>query len=711
MGNRYWYQKPMRILQTVLREIDADGYDPQSVVSYMERGHYNVLVVNAGGIFDFFQNTLPTSNIVTQMGKRDILREITEACHEKGYYVIARVDFRGVKREVYERCPSDWFAKDENGNTRRCAVTSMELFAPCYNSYYRNEYAAEFLDTLMRDYNLDGIWHNALLIDGICYCDRCREEYRKATGRELPIEGDPAFTEEDFDAYWAWKADCASRNMELLRSVVKKYGEDKTYSAEVFNMFSVERPKKTGVNLYSAADHFDYLVDVAFLTENAKFVTLEDFEYAEILVRFLRNLDRSKQPVILYGTNGTSHRLVKDPVEDLRIWMWEITSLGGGFWNCVFNGMHPGVTEDKRNADLSVPMYKFIDDNTDLICDMYPVHEAVILYSESSKTQAGNDDLNKDGYAAEIRGFVSCLTDNHIQYGFVDDRSLSIENLKDAQVLILPNDVCLSDSQIETIRDYVASGGNLIASYNTSLYDIDSSGAVFQRKDFALSDMFGVTFERNEESIYDCYQWVNEPDSPVLTGITSTTLLPINWNTAVVKAVGCSAPALFVPIVKNQPPEQAWRTVYKSDNPSIAVNSYGKGKVVYFASQIGKCVYTDGHDDFRDLLGNVFSMLIGERAVNTDAPESVHVNMIKKENDSCVDIILSLINETSAVKRPIRSLVPVRNINLEIPVMKGEISVKPLYGSVSFESAGKALHLHLDELTDFCSVWIQIKKL
>nr|MBA2760915.1 hypothetical protein [Segetibacter sp.] len=73
----FWYQKPLRIMHTVLREIDAKKYDANAVVDYLRKGGYNTLCVNAGGIVDFFQNPLPAANVNKLMGSRDILKEIT----------------------------------------------------------------------------------------------------------------------------------------------------------------------------------------------------------------------------------------------------------------------------------------------------------------------------------------------------------------------------------------------------------------------------------------------------------------------------------------------------------------------------------------------------------------------------------------------------------------------------------------------------------
>ena len=44
-------------------------------------------------------------------------------------------------------------------------------------------------------------------------------------------------------------------------------------------------------------------------------------------------------------------------------------------------------------------------------------------------------------------------------------------NLQGVRVLVLPNVACLSDRAAEVVRRFVHSGGGLIATFETSLYD------------------------------------------------------------------------------------------------------------------------------------------------------------------------------------------------------------------------------------------------
>ena len=173
----FWYQKPLRIMHTVLRESDARDYDARAVVDYLKKNGSNTLCVNAGGIVDFFQNPLPAANLNSYMGKRDILKEITTACRTEGIQVIGRVDFRGVEEHIYKKFPG-WFKKDAEGNPVQTNYTRPRLYESCFMGQYRNEYANEFIAYVMKNYSLDGIWHNAPGFNGICYCSHGCEAIR-----------------------------------------------------------------------------------------------------------------------------------------------------------------------------------------------------------------------------------------------------------------------------------------------------------------------------------------------------------------------------------------------------------------------------------------------------------------------------------------------------------------------------------------------------
>lgn len=689
----YWYQQPMRLLQTVLRQPDAANYDVDSLVRYMQQVHSNVLVINGGGIVDYFQNTLPMANINPYIGDRDLLAEIVEGCHNAGIKVIARVDFRGVHQERYNLHP-DWFAKDENGAPIILDYTAPELYAPCYNGYYRTEHSVAFISQLFEKYHVDGIWHNSVNFHHTCYCDKCQELFQDSNQKKLPIESS---SKDEWEAYYKWNEKIANKQLSLMRSTVKKYGEDKSYAAEVFDMYRVEQQKHTGINLYSAAEYFDFSVTVSFIANNSSPVVYKDIYYPSAIVRFLKSLEPDKSPVILFGGNGTEHRYIYDPPVDSRIWLWEAAGTGGGFWNCYFNGSFPANTLDRRNAYMAKDAYQYVHENEALIQKLQPVTDIGIFYSKATGQILGDDD-----FSLPVKGTLRLLEEGHYQYGFISDRNLTKQQLAGFKVLIMPNVVGLSNDHATIIREWVKEGGKLIATFQTSLFDDQGT----QLNDFLLGDVFGVSYDGIvENTAMDCYQKVVTRNQ-LLKGFEQTRLLHNGGNTLMVNANNDAITITgFLPKINNQPPENAFPLTWSTNNPIVVENTFGKGRVVYFANEVAKLNYTIGHPDYRDLMMNSINSLLGKSEIlTTNAPASVHVYLNKTVTNP--DIYqLSLVNASSTGHRPFRDIVKVSGITVDLPF---EVKyMESLFdGNPDFSLKGKTIII--DDLYEFCAVKLGI---
>ena len=705
-GQDFWYEQPLRIVQTVLREVDARDYDTEALREYLLETHANTLVINAGGIVDFFQNPLPAANLNPFLNGRDLLREIVNVCHQENIKVIGRIDFRGVEKHVYEEHP-DWFGVNQDGSPMTLDYTTPELYAPCYLSYYRNEHAKEFIGYIIENYELDGIWHNSVHVRDLCYCERCRDSFREKTGKEIPAEDAP---EGSLDEYYLWKEGIAEQYLKSMRETVKSYGEDKAYSAEVFGMFDVDLPKQSGIDLYSGARYFDFLLSVGFLSENTTEISYKDLGHPANHIRFLQSLEPGKQAVILFGTNGTSHRYIADPVEDLKIWMWETISMGGGLWNCNFTGANPASTLDRRNAFLTREPYAFIEKHREILRDQKAYAPIRILYSRDTRNLTGNEDRDPDDFGNAIMGIEKVLMEDHRPFGFLPDFRLDSAGLSGCELLILPDVACLSDRQLAVIRSYVKNGGKLLATYSTSLYDQDGQ----RREDFGLSALFGCSAEPGLfDTRKDSYQYIVHRNS-LLEGFENTEMLMNGGKTLRCIQAGETSKVLtaLVPQLNNQPPEKAWRDTLPINLPVMLSNVWGKGKVIYFANQPDRLSIHPGHNDFRALLKNSFKELQPLRWLSTNAPESVHINVTKSTDQKCY--MVTLINLSSAPERPIRSLIPVRDVSIEINLPDGEsylsheILRKESDVRISKKSRQK-IEIELEELSEMVSFLISVE--
>jgi hypothetical protein len=691
----YWYHKPMRILQTVLRQTDAASYNVDSLVHYMTAVHANTLVVNGGGVVDFFQNSLPMANINPFIGKRDLLAEIVEGCHKANIKVITRVDFRGVHKDRYEQHP-DWFAKDEKGNPVILNYTTPELYAPCYNGYYRNEHAVEFIELLMSKYHVDGIWHNAVNSHNACYCERCKSDYLIKTGKALPVKSS---SKEDWEEYYKWNESSAEKQLALMRSTVKNYGDDKTYAAEVFDMYKIEQQKETGISLYSAAEYFDFLVIVAFIADNTEKIEYKDIYYPAAIVKFLKSLKPEKAPVILFGGNGTEHRYIAAAPLDTRLWMWESAASGGGFWNCYFNGYYPANAPDARNAFITSDAYKYLKDNSDILQNLQPVTDIGVMYSKPSGELVGDNDFEES-----MRGVQRLLEENHYQYGFISDRQISSEKLKQFKILFLPDVAALSTENIRIIEEWVKDGGKLISTFKTSLFD--ETG--LQRKDFGLNKVFGVSYlNQIVNTSTDCYQKIVTRND-LVKGMELTTLLHNGGMTILTKTLpGAEVITGYLPKINNQPPEYAYPADWDPKYPVMVINKSGKGESVYFANQVDKLNFSVGHPDYDQLLCNSIDHLLGQQIVlKTNAPVSVHV-YLNRDSKNTKTFQLSLVNTSGIAQRPLRDLIPVCNITVELPFVVGSVDI--LYKTDNLPVKIKNNKLTIDHLEEFCSVKIIAK--
>ena len=658
MNDRHWYREQLRIVQTVLREVDAVDYDPKGVIDYLESVRANALVVNGGGVVDFFEHDLAAANPNRLMTNARMLDDVVEEAHARDIRVIFRVDFRGVEKHVYDRMPH-WFGMKADGSPLR---NTGGVYGPCFNSIYMNDYATAFVAKLFERFGIDGIWENALpAIRGVCYCPACRARYRDEAGGEIPEEGD--FHSDAFAAYRERKGAWADEHLQKMSGTVKSFGDDKAYVGEIFGMYHVENVLQSGVDLYNAREYFDFYVSPTFLMHPRFRNTFDDFSYAASNCRFMKSLARGRQVVMLYGNNGGAWRYVADPSFEVRLWLWEAVSAGAGLWNCLFVGQHPGAGPDRRNARLESDVYGFLEEHEDTLTHQEPLGEIGLFFSRPSRDRFGSDDEDRDGYGVFTRGAEQALIESHRLYRYLPDVDLSTDGLAGYRAVVLPNAACMSDEQIRVLTEYVESGGGLVATYETSRYDVDGR----LRETFGLAHLFGCDPAGHTiDTAVDSYQLIRRPGHELLEGLEDTDVLLNGGRTLLCTlrdATEHERVATYIPPIPNQPPEKAWRETMETDYPTIVASRVGRGRVVYFANQVDRLVHAHGHTDFRRLVANAVRWAGGgDPLVTTNAPPSVHVSVNRVPDG----YVVHLVNTTLSGHRAADRAVPVHDLELTL---------------------------------------------
>jgi hypothetical protein len=318
--------------------------------------------------------------------------------------------------------------------------------------------------------------------------------------------------------------------------------------------------------------------------------------------------------------------------------------------------------------------------------------------------------MEGDDFGTEIRGFENVLMENHIPNDFILDDQVSKEHLKKYQLVILPNVRCMSDKEVAVLKDYVRDGGNLIATYSTSLYDEVGK----ERDNYGLSELFGVAYAgKKENTRRDNYQYILNKKHPLVAADSSQTELLFNAGfTALCKPTGnANVICTWVPTIQNQPPDKSWVEKFSTEFPTIVENKYGKGKVLYFANQPDILSYQVGHQDPINLLLRSVRYLAGNSIqLHSNAPSSVNIGLTKSLIKPG-QYILSLVNTTSGPVRPVRELIPVDNINVRLRLDGRSVAnhkVLRCQGSCAVKTNGQNVDLNISRLEDFASVYIQM---
>lgn len=110
--DRWWQGKPMRLIQTNLREIDAD-VDLDEYFEELKQFSTNVLLFNTGGINASYPTDLEFHYRNPYL-KDDFLGRVITRAHNEGIKVIARFDFSRLNEEIALHKP-EWLYNSTKG--------------------------------------------------------------------------------------------------------------------------------------------------------------------------------------------------------------------------------------------------------------------------------------------------------------------------------------------------------------------------------------------------------------------------------------------------------------------------------------------------------------------------------------------------------------------------------------------------------------------
>ena len=115
-----------------------------------------------------------------------------------------------------------------------------------------------------------------------------------------------------------------------------------------------------------------------------------------------------------------------------------------------------------------------------------PLAEVAVVFSRSSLDFRGRGSWEEGDYSDGFLGMLMLLLESRIPFRVVTERELG--HLAEFQAVLAPGWEAMSEKAAEALRGYVATGGILVATGETSLYEEWGR----RRDDFLLADLLGV---------------------------------------------------------------------------------------------------------------------------------------------------------------------------------------------------------------------------
>jgi hypothetical protein len=688
-----WFDRPMRWAQLNLVEDDVAKMDRQYWLGYFRTIHADALCLSAGGVVAFYPTKIQYHHRSKWLkGHEDFWPVMLEGCRKQNMVVLARTDPHATYDDVAEAHP-DWISVGPDGK-RRPHPDYPGMWLTCTLGPYNLDFMTEVTQEIAELYDIDGIFANRWTGNGMCYCEHCRQDFRTAYSQDLPRDHNPR--DPVYRNYLAWEQGRRFEIWEKWDGVIRKARPNARYIANSGGGAT------SGLNMKKVGE----LAPTLFADRQCRERVMVPWANGKNGKEYRSTLGNKAIGGIFNVGIVSPYRWLnstKSPAET-RLWVQDGMANGLRPW---FN-MVSGQLHDRRGQKVIEDLYVWHYQNEKYFRNTAPVARIGIVYSQqTAQFYAGAADLHRLVEDPQL-GMYQALIEARIPFEMVHELNLDAANLSRFKTLILPNIAALSDQQCQQLRDYVKSGGSLVATYETSLCDEQGN----PRADFGLAGLFGASFVsrvNGKAPLQNTYLYP-EKSSPYYSALLKNledadTIIGGTWQINVKTHPGGQPPPLSrIPAVANLPMEKTFWTVDKTDIPDVLMNQIGAGRVVYFPWDIDRVYWEVMAYDHALLLRNAIEWATNEPPPLRVEGQGMFDATAWLQKDSMTVHLVNLTNPM-AMRPQMHELIasPPQRIEVEIPKGKRVAKVHALMngGPVPHTRSGDTLKFQVPSVLDY----------
>jgi len=597
-ATRPWQEKIRRVGQSNMTEHDPAVMNVEEWADYWHSTKAEIVFVSVTGILAFYPSKVKFHRHGKYLNGRDFFGECVTAAKKRGMRVVARMSPDLNWGDALAAHP-EWAMRHQDGSVQ-FNDEEPRLFQTCMFSTYMDEYIPAIMREINSLYDVDCFYTNGWPPIGSlpeCHCAICSN---------LPAAGTPA--------YWAVFNDRVFELWQRYDAIAK---EKKSESFFFANLGGNVRCGPNLDRLGKIAAWFQ--ADNQGRTYNDPAVwgcSLQGRVCNAVLDgKFAANVTAG------YSTGVVGWRNAAKNSTETKMWFNETLASGmAPYYHFV--GSEDGLGEDRRWQKVGEEYFRWTAKyDAHLTTRRSIANIGVVIGQSTQLLYPGPGTVRTRSYMRETtQGIYDALLRGRFAFDFVHEDRLEPERLSKYRALLLPNVAMLSDRQCGQIGDYVQSGGSIMATFETGLFDEN----LRQRPDFGLADLLGIhkagdAIGTNGNAYYSR---IEEPDQsrqhPILEGFHDTNWLPGAQNRIPLKPV--PNPLLsVVPGFVHYPPELAYPPISHTDEPAVVLRESGESRMVYFPGDIERSYWLSGHGDLLRLLHNTIRWIThDERIVDVD---------------------------------------------------------------------------------------------
>ena len=538
---------------------------------------YNVVTLNVLGRWDVVGPSAHFYPPERVKEAEQYMRTHVERCHAAGAKAIFYIGPVQVAagNEIFAKAHPEWLKTLPNGK-----LEETPNFAN-FRSGYKDWMLAQ-LAYVTREFKVDGFW-----LDGYApvhlhtYDEATKKAFRAFSGgQEIPTKFDPV-NDPVTRKYFAWHNAYFVELADRMRGAIRRERPE----AIIYANHSANRTWYFP-DMYMGEYPLEYSSAVDISSVELYWDVPGDPLYQQFVYAFMQGITREHGATVWIQPSAHGISGIAAPVE---------IQLRG--LECLPWGVCPEFIESTGREEY----YKLHLENIKAREQWLEKSEAIsyvgIVASEQTRTLYAQGALPM--YFSHTLGAFKTFLEKHVPVRVLTEQDLEDGNLRGVRVLVLPNVACMSPRAAEVVRRYVADGGGLVASFETSLYDEQYQ----KRADFALADVLKAHYQgtavvnQRIENLNLLLDDDTHPivDDPIIKAKQNTSWLnpgnpPAKGTLALIASATKVKPLEGAKVVAtynvNLPPADA-----ATRHPAIIASEFGKGRVVYFPASVDKGMF------------------------------------------------------------------------------------------------------------------------